>query len=31
MAPDVAAARALSERLVSAPLRHAVIVSSAAV
>ena len=30
-APDVAAARALSERLVSAPLRHALIVSSAAV
>jgi 1-acyl-sn-glycerol-3-phosphate acyltransferase/nucleoside-diphosphate-sugar epimerase len=30
-APDVAAARALSERLISAPLRHAVIVSSAAV
>jgi 1-acyl-sn-glycerol-3-phosphate acyltransferase/nucleoside-diphosphate-sugar epimerase len=30
-APDVAAARALSERLVSAPLKHAVIVSSAAV
>ncbi|MEX1129037.1 MAG: 1-acyl-sn-glycerol-3-phosphate acyltransferase [Vicinamibacterales bacterium] len=31
MAPDVTAARALSERLVSAPLRHAIIVSSAAV
>jgi 1-acyl-sn-glycerol-3-phosphate acyltransferase/nucleoside-diphosphate-sugar epimerase len=31
MGPDVAAARALSERLVSVPLRHAVIVSSAAV
>ncbi len=30
-APDVAAARAISERLVSAPLKHAVIVSSAAI
>src|SRR5688500_19828926 len=29
--PDVDAARAISERLVSAPLKHAVIVSSAAV
>jgi 1-acyl-sn-glycerol-3-phosphate acyltransferase/nucleoside-diphosphate-sugar epimerase len=30
-APDVGAARAMSERLVSAPLKHAVLVSSAAV
>jgi 1-acyl-sn-glycerol-3-phosphate acyltransferase/nucleoside-diphosphate-sugar epimerase len=30
-APDVDAARAMSERLVSAPLKHAVVVSSAAV